>query len=132
MNYRTDRTALPWSDFIRVLALLGLLGLAGGVAAVSYHQFSICTTGTNCQECIERGAFSLTPDAKQKEVVANGLSPDGLPLMTKTKDCEFKDGMNWVCKDGRLLMTSVNGKVHLTYLGPPIQLEGRKVEVCLK
>jgi hypothetical protein len=52
--------------------------------------------------------------------------------MTKTKDCEFKDGMNWVCKDGRLLMTSVNGKVHLTYMGPPIQFEGRKVEVCLK
>jgi len=116
----------------RLLLVIGLIAISGATLAVTYHQFSLCTKGSGCQDCSERSVFTIEPDATNKSVALTGIAPDGIPLMTNSKDCEFKDGMNWVCRDGRLLMISESGKIHLTYVGPKISSKGREQEVCLK
>jgi hypothetical protein len=100
--------------------------------AESTHSFAICEPNTQCSKCIERATFSLRPDFSTKSVTYKGMGPDGIPQMGKVVDCEFKDIQNWVCKDGRALMTSVSGKVTMSYLGPPPIVNGRQQEVCLK
>lgn len=116
----------------RLLLAIGLIAISGATLAVSYHQFSLCKKGSNCQDCSERNVFTIEPDANSKSVALTGIAPDGIPLMTNSKDCEFKDGMNWVCRDGRLLMISESGKIHLTYIGPKVPSRGQALEVCLK
>jgi len=100
--------------------------------AESNHSFAICEPNTQCSKCIERATFSLTPNSSTKSVIARGNSPDGIPQMKEIVDCEFKDIQNWVCKDGRALMTSVSGKVTMSYVGPPPKVDGKQKEVCLK
>lgn len=100
--------------------------------AQSTHTLDICEPDTKCTRCSERNTFTLTPNQEKKTLSYNGVSPDGIPQMGEVVDCEFKNARNWVCKDGRALMTSVDGKVTLTYIGRQLTVDGKPYEVCLK
>jgi hypothetical protein len=107
---------------------LALFLTSSAALAQSKHWFGLCDPGSHCGRCDEQSEFHLKAEASRGVVTFTGHSPDGIPQMKEMVDCQFKDSQNWVCRDGRALMTSVEGKVNIQFLGPAVA--GK--ELCFK
>ncbi|MFZ9958455.1 MAG: hypothetical protein ACO3E7_07515 [Burkholderiaceae bacterium] len=91
-------------------------------------NWSICDAGTQCKQCVERGAFSI--ERIEAKVIVSGMSVLGEPVTGELEQCNFKAADAWACDSGRLRFVNDSGRVKVSYTGRPIELNGKRLEFC--